>query len=173
MILCVILVLLYKKSTHEKLFRPPGASACTTSTSGSTCPLALPQPPELQNVKCFTQIQTKFYPKKSARTWNQIRVISLSGCVTNSDASCQKSKIDFQPYFWNPQMLSFSYNTMGSKVNGLAVREHFLSKNALKRSILAAMTPERLASEKGMTQNFKGIINFYMSCGNFGAYTSK
>ena len=118
-------------------------------------------------------LQTKFYPKKSARTWNQIRVISLSGCVTNSDASCQKSKIDFQPYFWNPQMLSFSYNTMGSKVNGLAVREHFLSKNALKRSILAAMTPERLASEKGMTQNFKGIINFYMSCGNFGAYTSK
>ena len=49
----------------------------------------------------------------------------------NSDAS-RMSKIDFQPDFWNPQMLSFPnmYNTMGSKVDGLAVRDHFLSKSA-------------------------------------------
>ena len=40
------------------------------------------------------------------------------------------SKIDFQPEFWNFQMLSFPkmYNTMGSKVDSLAVRDHFLSE---------------------------------------------
>ena len=34
-------------------------------------------------------------------------------------------------------MLSFlnMYNTMGSKMDGLAVREHFLSKNAEKNSV--------------------------------------
>ena len=38
------------------------------------------------------------------------------------------SKIDFQPEFWNAMMLSFlmMFNTMGSKVDGLPVREHFL-----------------------------------------------
>ena len=38
------------------------------------------------------------------------------------------SKIEFKPDFWNRQMLSFSnmYDTMGSKMDGLAVREHFL-----------------------------------------------
>ena len=37
------------------------------------------------------------------------------------------SKIEFQPDFRNPQILSFPnmYNTMGSKMDGLAVREHF------------------------------------------------
>ena len=45
------------------------------------------------------------------------------------------SKIEFQPDFRNPQMHSFlnMYNTMGSKMDGLAVREHFLSKNAEKQ----------------------------------------
>ena len=42
------------------------------------------------------------------------------------------SKIDFKPDFWNRQMLSFPnmYNTMGSKVDGLAVKDHFFSKSA-------------------------------------------
>ena len=37
-------------------------------------------------------------------------------------------------------MLSFPnmYNTMGSKMDGLAVREHFLSKNAEKNSVFGA-----------------------------------
>ena len=47
------------------------------------------------------------------------------------------SKIEFQPDFWNPQMLSFPnmYDTMGSKMDGLAVRQHFRSKNAEKNSV--------------------------------------
>ena len=65
-------------------------------------------------------------------TRNQVRVTSLSGCVPKILTLHGISKIDFQPEFWNPQMLSFPnmYNTMGSKVDGLAVRDHFLSKIA-------------------------------------------
>ena len=69
------------------------------------------------------------------RTRNQIRVTSLSGCVPKILTLHRMSKIDFQPDFWNAQMLTFPnmYNTtMGSKVDGLAVREHFLSQNAYK-----------------------------------------
>ena len=41
----------------------------------------------------------------------------------------------FQPFIFNPQMLSFPNmpNTMGSKMDGLAVRDFFLSKNAEKQ----------------------------------------
>ena len=67
------------------------------------------------------------------------------------------SKIDFQPEFWNSQMLSFPkmYNTMGSKVDGLAMREHFLSKIALKTAILADTILDHLTSERASTNNFK------------------
>ena len=46
--------------------------------------------------------------------------------------------MDFEPDFRNPQMLSFPNmcNTMGSKMDGFAVREHFLSKIAEKNSVL-------------------------------------
>ena len=93
-------------------------------------------------------------------TKNQVRVTSLSRCVTKILTLHGMSKIDFQPDFLNSQMLSFlmMYNTMGSKVDGLAVREHFLSKNALKTPILAAMIPERLTSEKGRTQNYSTCV---------------
>ena len=59
-------------------------------------------------------------------------------CVTANLTLHMMSKIEFQPDFFNPQMLSFPimYNTMGSKMDGLAVREHFLSKNAEKNSVL-------------------------------------
>ena len=62
----------------------------------------------------------------------KMEVRILSGGVTKILTFHRMSKIDFQPDFSNPQMLSFPnmYNTMGSKVNGLAVREHFLSKSA-------------------------------------------
>ena len=55
----------------------------------------------------------------------------LSGGVTKILTLHGMSKIDFQP-FWNPQMLSFQdmYNTLGSKVDGLAMTEYFLSKSA-------------------------------------------
>ena len=67
------------------------------------------------------------------------------------------SKIDFQPEFWNSQMLSFQkmYNTMRSKVDGLAVTEHFLSKSARKSPILAARFSDHLTLEGASTYNFK------------------
>ena len=44
------------------------------------------------------------------------------------------SKMKFQPFIFIPQMLSFANmpNTMGSKMDGLAVSVFFLSKNAEK-----------------------------------------
>ena len=59
------------------------------------------------------------------------------------------SKMEFQPDFRNPQMLSFlnMCNTMGSKMDGLAVREHFLSKNAEKTAFWAATFSDHLTSE--------------------------
>ena len=50
------------------------------------------------------------------------------------------------------------YNTMGSKVDGLAVREHFLSKIALKTAILADTILDHLTSERASSasaHNFK------------------
>ena len=49
----------------------------------------------------------------------------LSGGVPKNLTLHGMSKIDFQPDFRNALLM---YNTMGSKVNGLAVREHFLKK---------------------------------------------
>ena len=58
----------------------------------------------------------------------KMEVRILSGGVTKNLTLHGMSKIDFQPDFRNALMLSFlmMYNTMGSKVDGLAVREHFL-----------------------------------------------
>ena len=63
---------------------------------------------------------------------NEGRIQSIP--VTKNLTLHRMSKIEFQPDFLNPQMHSFlnMYNTMGSKMDGLAVREHFLSKNAEK-----------------------------------------
>ena len=67
------------------------------------------------------------------------------------------SKIEFQPDFLNRQMLSFPnmYNTMGSKMDGLAVREHFLSKNAEKTAILSDTNRDHLTLEGHNSLNFK------------------
>ena len=56
----------------------------------------------------------------------------------------------------NAVMLSFlmMYNTMGSRVDGLAVRKHFLSKNALKTAILVDTILDHLTSEMASTHNF-------------------
>ena len=58
----------------------------------------------------------------------------LSHPVPKNMTLHRMSKMEFQPNFWNRQMLSFlnKFNTIGSKMDGLAVREHFLSKNAEK-----------------------------------------
>ena len=81
----------------------------------------------------------------------------LSGSVTKILTLHGMSKIDFQPDFLNPQMLSFPnmYNTMGSKGDGLAMREHYLSKNALKTAILVDTILDHLTSERASTHNFK------------------
>ena len=81
----------------------------------------------------------------------------LSGGVTKILTLHGMSKIDFQPDFLNSQMLSFlmMYNTMGSKVDGLAVREHYLSKNALKTAFLADTILDHLTLERASTNNFK------------------
>ena len=71
---------------------------------------------------------------KPDMTQCKMEVRILSGGVTKNLTLHGMSKIDFQPDFRNALMLSFlmMYNTMGSKVDGLAMREHFLSKNAKK-----------------------------------------
>ena len=58
----------------------------------------------------------------------------LSHPVPKNMTLHRMSKMEFQPNFRNRQMLSIPnmYNIMGSKMDGLAVREHFLSKNAEK-----------------------------------------
>ena len=50
------------------------------------------------------------------------------------------SKIEFQPVISTRQIHSFlkMYNTMGSKMDGLAVRDFFLSKNAEKNAHFGA-----------------------------------
>ena len=74
------------------------------------------------------------------KTRNRMRVAIQSVCVTKILALQRWSKIDFPPEFQTRQMHSFPimYNTMGSKVDGLAVRDHFLPKNGLKTAILVA-----------------------------------
>ena len=61
-------------------------------------------------------------------TRSRLMVTYLSGGVIENLTTHRMSKIEFQPDFRNPQMLSFlnMYNTMGSKMDGLAVRDHFL-----------------------------------------------
>ena len=84
-------------------------------------------------------------------------VTYLSGGVIENLTTHRMSKIEFQPDLWNPQMISFlnMYNTMGSKMDGLAVREHFLSKNAEKTVFWAARFSDHLTSERSSTHNFK------------------
>ena len=80
---------------------------------------------EISQLQSSTNVRF-FADKESGKGYKSVRV-----CPQNSDASWDV-EIDFQPVFWNPQMLSFPnmYNTMGSKVDGLAVRDHVLSKSA-------------------------------------------
>ena len=104
-----------------------------------------------------------------------MRVATQSVCVTKILALQRWSKIDFPPEFQIRQMHSFPimYNTMGSKVDGLAVRDHFLPKNGLKTAILGDTILDRLTSERAGTQIFKGIANFSMCFEKFGTLSSK
>ena len=96
-------------------------------------------------------------PLDSRKTPNQIRVTLLCHGVPEILTRHGMSKMDFEPDFWNPQMLSFlnMCNTMGSKMDGLAVREHFLSKDAEKTAFMGARFSDHLTSERSSTHNFK------------------
>ena len=74
------------------------------------------------------------------------------------------SKIYFPPEFPIGQMQigQIMFNTMGAKVDGLAVRDHFLPKNGLKTAILADTILDRLTSEGGGTPNLKVFGTFDM-----------
>ena len=111
----------------------------------------------------------------SNMTRNQMRVAIQSGCVPKILALKRWSKNDFPPEFQTRQMHSFPimYNTMGSKVDGLAVRDHFLPKNGLKTAILGEQIRHRLTSEGAGTQIFKGIANFSMCFKKCGTLSSK
>ena len=87
----------------------------------------------------------------------QINPSSELQSVTENLTVHMMSKIEFQPDFLNRQMLSFPnmYNTMRSKMDGLAVREHFRSKNAEKTAILSDTNRDHLTSERSSTHNFK------------------
>ena len=103
-----------------------------------------------------------------------MRVAIQSGCVTKILALQRWSKNDFPPEFPNRQMHSFPimYNTMGSKLDGLAVRDHFLPKNGLKTAILGLTILDRLTSEGAGTKIFEDIANFSMCFEKCGTLSS-
>ena len=107
-------------------------------------------------------------------TRNQMRVAIQSGCVPKILALQRWSKNDFPPEFPNRQMHSFPimYNTMGSKLDGLAVRDHFLPKNGLKTAILGLTILDRLTSEGAGTKIFEDIANFSMCFEKCGTLSS-
>ena len=97
------------------------------------------------------------------KTRNRLRVANLSGCVTKILALPRMAKIDFPPEFpIRHQMHSFliMYNTMGSKVDGLAVKDHFLPKNGLKTAIWGKQIRDRLTTEEAETQIWKMLASF-------------
>ena len=66
----------------------------------------------------------------SFMTRNRMRVAIQSGCVTKILALQRWSKNEFPPQFQTRQMHSFPimYNTMGSKVDSLAMKSNFPPK---------------------------------------------
>ena len=67
-------------------------------------------------------------------TGSQYKRKYLSGCVHEILTLCRIHKIFFQKYHEKAEIQSFPtmYNTIQSKVDGLAVRSHFLQKTASK-----------------------------------------
>ena len=110
----------------------------------------------LGHILSYTRIVSRVDEKliHYCTTRNQMRVATQSVCVTKILALQRWSKIDFPPEFQTRQMHSFPimYNTMGSKVDGLAVRDHFLPKNGLKTAILGDTILDRL--QRGLGPKF-------------------
>ena len=108
-------------------------------------------------------VECIIWSKEQVKTRNQMRVAIQSGCVPKILALQRWSKNDFPPEFQNREMHSFPimYNTIGSKVDGLAVRDHFLPKSGLKTAIWAATVLDHPTSKWAGTHNFKDIANFH------------
>ena len=94
-----------------------------------------------------------------------------SGCVPEILTLHRMAKFDFPPHFWKALMHSFPtmYNTMGSKVDGLAVRGNFLQKNALKTAFWGDTNLDQVTLEGAGTPNFKSTDIFDMFPENLGA----
>ena len=60
------------------------------------------------------------------------------------------------------------YDILLAKVDRLAVREHYLSKNALKTAILADTILDHLTLERASTHNFKYYDLFRGSFEKYG-----
>ena len=154
----------FAENTHGAVFLSvPSYSYCHSPLS-----------PRLQPVKSqIVALVSLCTPLHTTR--NRMRVAIQSVCVTKILALQRWSKIDFPPEFQTRQMHSFPimYNTMGSKVDGLAVRDHFVPKNGLKTAILGEQIRYRLTSEGAGTQIFKGIANFSMCFKKCGTLSSK
>ena len=115
---------------EDRMFSPLWESLILDQTSSPSFP-HISNPPRLN--MCFSDfVNYIFLHQENHMTRNQMRVAIQSGCVTKIRALPRWSKNDFPPEFQNCQMHSFPimYNTMGSKVDGLAVRDHFLQKMA-------------------------------------------
>ena len=97
------------------------------------------------------------------RNWLRVAILALQ----------RMSKIDIEFLIYQMHSFPIMYNTMGSKVDGLAVRDHFLPKNGLKTAILGEQIRYRLTSEGAGTQIFKGIANFSMCFKKCGTLSSK
>ena len=131
-------------------------------------------PTPLHDIACYCVVGlgARAVSRKTPMTQCKMEVRILSGGVTKNLTLHGMSKIDFQPDFRNALMLSFlmMYNTMGSKVDGLAVREHFLSKSASKSPILAARFSDHLTLEGASTHNFKDYDLFHGCFEKYGPF---
>ena len=85
----------------------------------------------------FDSILDCLPPTGALMTGFKLMVTLQSGCVIKIPTLCRMNKIFLKKYHEKENIHSFPtlYNTMGSKVNGLAVRSNFIQKNALKTAI--------------------------------------
>ena len=94
-----------------------------------------------------------------------------SRCVIEILTLCRIDVIFFKKYHVKALKQSFPmmYNTIQSKVNGLAVRSNFLQKLPEKTAFLSITIPDHPTLEGGGTPNFKCTDIFDMFPENFGA----
>ena len=105
------------------------------------------------------------------KTSFKLMVTIQSGCVPEILTLCRIHKMFFRKYHEKAFIQSFPtlYNTMGSKVDGLAVKSKFLQKTALKTAFLRDTKLDQVTLEGAGTPNFKSTDIFDMFPENLGA----